>query len=228
MLPKQAHDVVLQNVGNEVKYEETMERVRTFVAHMVVMTSGSGPISMDVGHAHAENCGEWGDEENWDEEDVGEVSMNTQYHGCHGWRHVRRDCPAAAANSKGAHKGKRNGKGTMKGAGKARSEVTETQGHATSANSLATSTGIAPRPRGPTESTAIPAQECRGRSAAWARGTRSVGGIWALGADVATQTNHMPQTRRERTTPSAPTTTITSSNIARLAARLRASASHGR
>lgn len=38
------------------------------------MASGSGDVPMDVGHAHAENDGAWGNEEEWDEEEgVGAV-----------------------------------------------------------------------------------------------------------------------------------------------------------
>lgn len=86
-----------------MKYEETVEGVRTFVAHEVAMASGSGVVPMDVGHAHAENDRAWGNEEECeDEKEVGAVSMNTQRHACQGWGHVRRDCPTVADGANGA------------------------------------------------------------------------------------------------------------------------------
>lgn len=86
-----------------MKYEETVEHVRTLVANKVAIASGSGGVPMDVGHAHAQNDWAWGNEGEWEEEeDVGAVSMNTQCHACQGWGHVRCDCPTAAADAKGA------------------------------------------------------------------------------------------------------------------------------
>lgn len=83
MLPQQAHDFVLQTLGNEVEYEETAERVRAFVARKLAIASGSGLATMDMGHAQAESCGDWEDEEEWDDE-VGVRSMSSQCHACHG------------------------------------------------------------------------------------------------------------------------------------------------
>lgn len=101
MLPTQAHDFVLQTFGTEVKYEETAERMRTFVANKAAMTSGSGPVPMDVGHAHAECHGERDGEEEWDDDEVASVSMNTQCHTCHRRGHVRRDCLLAHSRAGG-------------------------------------------------------------------------------------------------------------------------------
>lgn len=105
-LPKQAHDVVLQVIGNDAEYEEIVERVRMFVVNNVDMMSGSERDPVDVGQAHAENYGERGGEE-----DVGNVSMNAKCQACQGWGHVRRDCPTAAANSKRAPERRGKGRG---------------------------------------------------------------------------------------------------------------------
>lgn len=43
MLPKQAHDFLFHTFGNEVKHEETIERVRAFLEDNGAMMSGSGP-----------------------------------------------------------------------------------------------------------------------------------------------------------------------------------------
>lgn len=43
MPPEQALDFVLQTFGCEVKGDETMERLRTFVPDKVAMVSGYGP-----------------------------------------------------------------------------------------------------------------------------------------------------------------------------------------
>lgn len=48
MLPKQAHDFVLQTLGDEVKDKEVVERARTCVANKVAMAAGSGLAPMDV------------------------------------------------------------------------------------------------------------------------------------------------------------------------------------
>lgn len=104
-LPKQ--DFVFHTLGNEVKCEWTVKRVRTFVADEVATMSGSGPVPISVGYAQVEFCGTWGEEEELGEQGVGGVSMNTQCHACQRFGHVGRNCPMAAANSKGAPKGRR-------------------------------------------------------------------------------------------------------------------------
>lgn len=49
MLPKQAHGFAFQTLGSDLKYDETVEHMNTFVANTLAMMCGSGPAPMDVG-----------------------------------------------------------------------------------------------------------------------------------------------------------------------------------
>lgn len=56
-LAKEAHGFVLQSLGNEARYDETLQRVRTSLVNIVGMASASGPFPKDVGHAQADYVG---------------------------------------------------------------------------------------------------------------------------------------------------------------------------
>lgn len=92
------------------RYEDTWERIRIFVVGEVDMAPGSGPVPMDIGHAHTKGCGEWATRKN---------GTRKMWAPCRRasvpWVGTRRGCPTAVANTKREPKGKKGRAGASEG-----------------------------------------------------------------------------------------------------------------